>query len=118
MKKRLWIAAGVILAAALACGVYVWQETQAINREMAQLLDLPRILILAENRGADWATDELMIAHVDARRKESLYQKWGEPDIHKEAAKEDRWILSDEFQLVVAYDERERIEHVKVIAGT
>ena len=115
MKRRLWIVAGVILAAALACGIAFWQEERAIDQEAERILALRHILTLAENRGADWATEELMIDNMETFRKKSLYRKWGEPTEHIQSAKEDIWILSDQFQLVVDYDDRERIACVKVV---
>ena len=65
MKKRLLIVAGVILVAALAFGMGFWKEAQATNQKMEHILDLSRILTLAENRGSDWATDELMINEIE-----------------------------------------------------
>lgn len=61
MKKRLWIVAGIILAITLAFGIGFWKEAQTTNEKAEHILDLSRILTLAENRGADWATDELKI---------------------------------------------------------
>lgn len=118
MKRRLWIVAGIILAIALACGIEFWKEAQAINWETEHILELRHILTLAENRGADWATDELMINNIDTFRKKSLYKKWGEPTESVETANEDIWILSDKFQLIVDYDDYERIDSVKVVPGT
>ena len=53
MKKRLLIVAGVILVVALALGIGFWKEAQATNQKMEHILDLSRILTLAENRGTD-----------------------------------------------------------------
>ena len=53
MKKRLLIVAGVILVVALAFGIGFWEEAQATNQKMEHILDLSRILTLAENRGTD-----------------------------------------------------------------
>ena len=80
--------------------------------------ELQHILTFAENKGADWATDELMISEVDGFRKKSLYKKWGNPTESAETAEEDIWVLSDQFQLVVNYDKHERIESVKVVPST
>ena len=118
MKRRLQIVAGIILAIALLCGIEFWNEAQAIKRETEHLLDLQRILTLAENRGADWATDELMINEIETSSKKSLYKKWGKPTESVENAKEDIWILSEQFRLIVDYDEHERVESVKVIPNT
>ena len=114
----LWAAAGIVLVIALVCGMEVWQEARAVDREAERLPELRNILTLAENKGADWATDELTIAHVDTFRKKSLYQKWGEPTGSSEAANEDVWLLSDQFQLTVYYNDRERAERVKVVPIT
>lgn len=118
MKRRLQIVAGIILAIALLCGIEFWNEAQAIKRETEHLLDLQRILTLAENRGADWATDELMINNIETFRKKSLYKKWGKPTESMETANEDIWVLSDQFRLIVDYYKDERIESVKVVSGT
>ena len=45
-------------------------------------------MTLAENRGADWATDELMINNIETFRKKSLYKKWGKPTESMETANE------------------------------
>lgn len=118
MKRRLQIVAGIILAIALLCGIEFWNEAQAIKREAEHLLDLQRILTLAENRGADWAADELMINNIETFRKKSLYKKWGKPTESMETANEDIWVLSDQFRLIVDYYKDERIESVKVVSGT
>ena len=118
MKKRLLIVAGVILVVALAFGMGFWKEAQATNQKMEHMLDLSRILTLAENRGADWATDELMINEIETFSKKNLYKKWGNPTESAETAKEDIWILSEQFRLIVDYDEHERVESVKVVSST
>lgn len=92
MKKRLLIVAGVILVVALAFGMGFWKEAQATNQKMEHILDLSRILTLAENRGTDWATDELMINEIETFSKKNLYKKWGNPTESAEGAKEDIWI--------------------------
>lgn len=118
MKKLLWIVTGVILIIAAVLGMEFWKETQTINRETESLIDLRRILTLAENRGADWATDELMIDNIETFRKKSLYKKWGEPTEKEKNDNEDIWILSDEFKLIVDYDDREHIEKVRIVSGS
>ena len=74
-EKRLLIVAGVILVVALAFGMGFWKEAQATNQKMEHILDLSRILTLAENRGMDWATDELMINEIETFSKKNLYKK-------------------------------------------
>lgn len=74
MKKLVWIAAGIILAIALACGINLWQNAQVIRWQTDHMPELQHILTFAENKGADWATDELMISGVDGFRKKSLYK--------------------------------------------
>ena len=118
MKNRLLIVAGVILVVALAFGMGFWKEAQATNQKMEHILDLSRILTLAENRGSDWATDELMINEIETFSKKNLYKKWGNPTESAEGAKEDIWILSEQFRLIVDYDEHERVESVKVVPST
>nr|WP_302657727.1 hypothetical protein [uncultured Dysosmobacter sp.] len=118
MKKRLWIVVGIILVIALALGIGFWKEAQATNQNTEHILELQRILTLAENRGADWATDELMINEIETFSKKSLYKKWGNPTESVETTKEDIWILSDQFQLIVDYDNHERVESVKVVPRT
>ena len=118
VKKLLWIAAGIILAIALSCGINLWQNAQVIRWQTDHMPELQHILTFAENKGADWATDELMISGVDGFRKKSLYKKWGNPTESVETAEEDIWVLSDQFQLVVDYDKHERIESVKVVPST
>ena len=118
MKRRLWIAAaGIIFVIALACGIELWRENRTIKWQTDRIHELQHILTFAENKGADWATDELMMDHIDTFSKKSLYQKWGEPTGNAEAEDEDIWILSDQFQLVVDYDHRDRIECVKVVSS-
>ena len=99
----------------LAFGMGFWKEAQATNQKMEHILDLSRILTLAENRGSDWATDELMINEIETFSKKNLYKKWGNPTESAEGAKEDIWILSEQFRLIVDYDEHERVESVKVV---
>ena len=118
MKKRLLIVVGIIMAVVLAFGIGFWKEAQVTNQKAEHILDLSRILTLAENRGADWATDELMINEIETSSKKSLYKKWGKPTESVENAKEDIWILSEQFRLIVDYDEHERVESVKVIPNT
>ena len=114
-KRLLWIAAGIILAIALACGISLWQDAQVIKWQTDHMPALQHILTFAENKGADWATDELLISGTDSFRKESLYKKWGNPTGNAETAGKDIWVLSDQFQLVVDYDAQDRIENMKVI---
>ena len=118
MKKRLLIVAGVILVVALAFGMGFWKEAQATNQKMEHILDLSRILTLAENRGSDWATDELMINEIETFSKKNLYKKWGNPTESAEGAKEDIWILSEQFRLIVDYNAHERVESVGVVSRT
>ena len=118
MKRRLWIAAGIALAATLVIGIGFWKEAQTISRETEHILGLQYILTLAENRGAEWATDELMINEIERYSKKSLYKKWGDPTESMEAEKKDVWILSDQFQLIADYDDNGRVESVKVISNT
>ena len=117
MKRRLQIVAGIILAIALLCGIEFWNEAQAIKQETEHLLDLQRILTLAENRGADWATDELMINNIETFRKKSLYKKWGKPTESMETANEDIWVLSDQFRLIVDYYKDERMRPQKILCN-
>ena len=58
-----------------------------------------------------------MINNVDSFKKASLYKKWGEPTDHVASAKEDIWVLSDQFRLIVDYDDTERIERIKVVSS-
>ena len=95
IKRLRWIAAGIALAIAVACGIDAWNEAQAIKRETDRMPELWHILTFAENKGADWATEELLISNVDSFQKDSLYKKWGEPTERLESAKEDVWALSD-----------------------
>lgn len=115
MKKRGWIVAVIILVIALACGIGFCKEVQTVNQEAEHLMGLWNISTLAENKGADWATDELMINDIESFRKKSLYKKWGKPTETIETANEDIWILSDNFQLIVDYKDNERIEKVRVV---
>ncbi len=115
MKNRVWIVAVIILVMALACGIGFWKEVQTVNHEEERLMELWNISTLAENKGADWATDELMINNIESFRKKSLYKKWGKPTETNETANEDIWILSDDFQLIVDYKDNERVEKVRVV---
>ena len=117
IKRLLCIVAGIVLAIVLACGIETRNNAQTIKQETEHMPELWHILTLAENRGADWATDELLINNVDSLRKQSLYIKWGEPTERVSSAKEDIWVLSDQFQLVVDYDDAERIVGIKVVSS-
>ena len=117
MKRRLWIAAGILLIIALAVGIGFWKEAQTIKWQTAHMHELSHILIFAEDKGADRATDALVLDGVERFSRKSLYKKWGNPDESAEDAKEDIWILSDRFRLVVTYDDQDRVEHVRVVPG-
>lgn len=115
MKRRCWIIAGAVLAIALACGITLWRDAQVIKWQTDHMPELKTVLTLAENRGTDWATDELLINNVDSFGKKSLYSKWGEATERSASEKEDIWILSDQFRLIVDYDDAERIERIVVL---
>ena len=115
MKRRCWIIAGAVLVIALACGITLRRGAQVIKWQTDHTPELKTVLTLAENRGADWATDELLINNVDSFRKKSLYNKWGKPAERCASEKEDIWILSDQFRLIVAYDGADRIERIVVL---
>lgn len=115
IKRLLWIPAFILLAIALTCGIGLWQEAREIEWQTNHLHELPHILTFAENRGADFAADELVADGVERFNKKSLYKKWGEPTGSAETANEDVWILSDRFQLIVQYNEYDRIERVAVV---
>ena len=117
IKRLCRIAAGIVLVIAVACGIDVWNEAQAIKRETDRMAELWHILTFAEDKGAEWATEELLINNVDSFKKASLYKKWGEPTDHVASAKEDIWVLSDQFRLIVDYDDTERIERIKVVSS-
>ena len=117
MKRLCWLIAGIVLAIVLACGIEARNNAQTIKRETEHMPELWHILTLAENRGADWATDELLINNVESLRKQSLYKKWGEPTERVSSAEEDIWVLSNQFRLVVDYDNAERIESIKVVSS-
>ena len=107
IKRLCRIAAGIVLVIAVACGIDVWNEAQAIKRETDRMPELWHILTFAE----------LLINNVDSFKKASLYKKWGEPTDHAVSAKEDIWVLSDQFRLIVDYDDTERIERIKVVSS-
>ena len=76
IKRLCRIAAGIVLVIAVACGIDAWNEAQAIKRETDRMPELWHILTFAEDKGAEWATDELLINNVDSFKKASLYKKW------------------------------------------
>ena len=117
MKRLCWLIAGIVLAIVLACGIEARNNAQTIKRETEHMPELWHILTLAENRGADWATDELLINNAESLRKQRLYKKWGETTERVSSGKEDIWVLSDQFRLVVDYDNAERIESIKVVSS-
>ena len=117
IKRLCRIAAGIVLVIAVACGIDAWNEAQPVIRETDRMPELWHILTFAEDKGAEWATDELLINNVDSFKKASLYKKWGEPTDHAASAKEDIWVLSDQFRLIVDYDDTERIERIKVVSS-
>ena len=80
IKRLCRIAAGIVLVIAVACGIDVWNEAQAIKRETDRMPELWHILTFAEDKGAEWATDELLINNVDSFKKASLYKKVGRAD--------------------------------------
>lgn len=125
MKRRLCIVIGVVLVLVSLGGIAWWQDVQAENRQLAKMPELRNILIRAENRGAEWATDELMINGVDKNsEREILYRKWGEPaesgavadGITEDGINADVWVLSEEFCLVVEYDSEGRSRSMKVMS--
>ena len=59
-----------------------------------------------------------MIDEIETFSKRNLYKKWGNSTESAEGAKEDMWILSEQFRLIVDYDEHERVESVKVVPST
>ena len=117
MKKLCWIIVGIVLIVVLACGIAAWEDAQTIKWQTDRMPELWHLLTFAEEKGADRATDELLINNVDSFQKASLYQKWGEPTERSASAREDIWVLSDQFRLIVDYDDAERIERMKVVSG-
>ena len=115
IRRLLCIPAAILLAIALTCGIGLWLEAREIEWQTNHLHELPHILTFAENKGADWATDELMADGVERFSKKSLYKKWGEPTESAEIPNEDVWSLSDQFQLIVQYNEHDQIERVTVV---
>ena len=118
MKKLRWAIAGIILVIAVACGIDVRNEAQTIKWQADHIPELRRILPFAENKGADWATDELLINNVDSFKKQSLYKKWGEPTARTESATKDIWVLSDHFRIIADYNDSEQIEQIKVVSDS
>ena len=116
MKKRLLLVAGIILIIVL--GGIIWKDTQEKNRETNLLHDLQHILTFAEQKGADYATDELLYLVTYSYKKDSLHKEWEEPSESVETANEDIWKLSDSFQLVIGYDRNEQVEKVMVVPST
>ena len=59
-----------------------------------------------------------MIDEIETFSKKNLYKKWGNTTESAEGAKEDIWILSEQFRLIVDYDEHDRGESLKVVPST
>lgn len=72
-------------------------------------------MTFAEQKGANYATDELLYLVTYSYKKDSLHEEWGEPCESVETANEDIWKLSDSFQLVIGYDRNEQVEKVMVV---
>ena len=53
IKRLCRIAAGIVLVIAVACGIDVWNEAQAIKRETDRMPELWHILTFAEDKGAE-----------------------------------------------------------------
>ena len=55
-----------------------------------------------------------MIDEIETFSKKNLYKKWGNPTESAEGAKEDIWILSEQFRLIVDYDEKTKAHECSI----
>lgn len=76
--------------------------------------ELEHILTFAEQKGPDYAADQLLYLDTYSYIKDDLHQKWGVPDESGADSHEDIWVLSDEYQLVIKYDADEEVEKITV----
>lgn len=120
MNKKRMVLAGV--AAILALGIVLCIATQYkrqanTTKMLASIHELDDVLCFAEHKGADYAADVLLYLHTRSYTKDNLRLKWGEPNESIVESNEDIWQLSDEYQLVIGYGDREDVWSIRVLSN-
>ena len=118
-KKRLvlvGVAALLILGIAL-CIVTRYNRQVNTTKMLASIHELDDVLTFAEHKGCDYAADELLYLHTRSYTKDDLHLKWGEPNKCNTDPNEDIWLLSDEYQLVIGYGDREDVWNISVLSN-
>jgi len=118
-KKRLALAGiAAIIALGIALCIAAQYKRQANTTKMlASIHELDDVLCFAEHKGPDYAADELIYLHTRSYTKDDLHLKWGEPNKSNADSNEDIWLLSDEYQLVIGYGDREDVWSIRVLSN-
>lgn len=120
MNKKRFALAGV--ATLLVLGIVlciVTQYNRHVNttKMLATIHELDDVLCFAEHKGSDYAADELLYLDTYSYTKDDLRLKWGEPNESIADTNEDIWLLSDEYQLVIGYGDREDVWSIRVLSN-
>lgn len=112
MKKRLLIVVGAIIM--LLLGVVIWKCAHTDAKNPGSIHELDHVLTFAEQKGADYAADQLNYLIVYSYTKHDLHEKWGTPSETIADANEDVWQLSEEYQLVMNYDTEDQVRKIEI----
>lgn len=118
-KKRLvLVGVAAILALGIAlCIAAQYKRQENTTKMLASIHELDDVLNFAEHKGTDYAADELLYLHTRSYTKDDLHLKWGEPNKSNADSNEDIWLLSDEYQLVIGYGNREAVWSIRVLSN-
>jgi len=107
---RRLIVAGLIVVLILA--FVIWKNSNPNNR---QIHTLDSVLVYIERKGTDYAEDRLDYLIVNSYRKDELHKVWGTPNEKILNADADMWVLSENRQLVVYYDDNEEVAKIDIL---
>ena len=82
--------------------------------DLDSIHELHHVLTFAEQKGSDYAADVLLYLETYSYTNDDLHQKWGVPNENIADTNEDIWLLSDEYQIVIKYDEDDIVEKIVV----
>lgn len=113
MKKRIVIVVSVLSVIVLVLGGILWNNAK-ITKKMAAIHELPHVSTFTEQKGAEYAADQLDYLIVYRYTKDDLLKKWGTPNKRVADPGADVWVLSDKNQLVVYYDADREVSRIEV----
>ena len=59
----------------------------------------------------------MLYLHTRSYTKDDLHLKWGEPNKSNADPNEDIWLLSDKYQLLIGYGDREDVRSIRVLSN-